>query len=50
MLSMLKPMNDILFLGPYNINSIKNRFLNFVDRKLEGKYSTKIENIDQRIF
>ena len=41
---------DILFLGPYNINSIKNRFLNFVDRKLEGKYSTKIENIDQRIF
>ncbi len=41
---------DILFLGPYNINSIKNRFLKYIDRKFKKKFTSIIEDFNQSIF
>lgn len=41
---------DILFLGPYNINSIKHRFLKYIDRKHKKKFTSKIENFEQSIL
>lgn len=42
---------DLLFVGPYNLNSISNKIFNFLKRKTSSaKINNKLENIQSKIF